>query len=428
MKQIFFAILAAFCYFWYIGEYSFIFAPIGFFVFTLNALHYAKVWQFSLLTFPLLTIAGFLAGRNMILGPTMWIVAGAASFGFTAIFILHKLFFFKANFWLSAILFGILVTSLEYLFGLINPFGAWTSSGYALFPILKYLNWLPIFGGFGVYFYSFLYAIISYFIFQLVINFDQIKERVFYSKCLVGIILIGLIFPSFIPSNLTTKSKNVKVGLVNSQTSASDNMYNKLDRISKIALNSDIVLTGEAFFRFNNYAQQTEAFDKLASISKTTNSYIFVGLISVGENLKFDRSNKLVGWNPKGEIVMNYTKANLLPIEVYIYNKGKSEIPFVDTEFGRIGGVICFDSDHPEYISQSRLLGLDYLLVPVNEWSGIAHRHTQQIAFRAKENNFTVINSAVNGSNRITNSKGEEIFSSVSEIDGKSDIVVEVRK
>ncbi len=442
MKQIIFvvlfALLASFSYFWYIGEYAFILAPVEFFIFSLTTLHYSKVWQFVILSLPILTVAGFLAGRNMIVGSGIILVAGASALGFTSVFTVYKLLFSKVfakvspkvNLIVSGIVFGLLVVSLEYLFGIINPFGAWTSSGYVLFPILEYLNWLPVFGSFGVYFYSFLYAIFSYFVFMLIANFDNKDKRALLAKFLVGIILIGFIIPAFLifSDDNKNKNKNLRVGLVNSQTSAGDNMYNKLDRIQVIADNSDIVLTGEAFFRFNDPEQQLEAFGRLSRTAIETNSYIFVGLISIGENLQYDRSNKLVGWSPKGEIIMNYTKAKLLPDEVNIYNQGESQIPFVDTEFGRIGGVICFDSDHPEYIAQSKSLSLDYLLVPVKEWSGIARRHTQQIAFRAKENKITVINSAVNGTNRITDYDGKEIFSSRAKVDGESDIVVEIKK
>jgi apolipoprotein N-acyltransferase len=371
-------------------------------------------------------LAGTVTSRNMVSGVIPLVFSSVLALGFILIFFILNKLESKLNLFVRIIIFGLLVVLLEFGFGYLNSFGPWTSSGYSLFPILKYLNLLPFFGSFGVYFYSFIYSVSAFLTFELIIRFKEVPARNLIARTLFAVLLFSLILPTFATFLYKPKNKSLRVGLVNSDTSSNDNLEIKLRRITKIAQDSDLVLTGEAFFRFVSVAQQIQTFDSLSLIAKQSGSYIFVGLISIGEDSKLDQSNKLFGWNPKGDIVMNYTKANLLPNEKPSFNKGKLEIPFVDTEFGRIGGVICFDSDHPDYIVQSKSKKLDILLAPVKEWSGIEARHTQQIAFRAKENGVVVINSAVNGQNRITNPNGEEIFSSFSQPNGKSDKVVMV--
>jgi apolipoprotein N-acyltransferase len=362
----------------------------------------------------------------MVSGAIPWIFSSVLALGFILIFVIQNKLESKVNLFVRTIIFGLLVVLLEFSFGYLNSFGPWTSSGYSLFPIIKYLNLLPFFGSLGVYFYSFIYSVTAFLIFELIIRFKEVPTRNLVARTLSAVLLFSLILLAFATFLYKPKNKSLRVGLVNSDTSSNDNLEIKLRRITKIAQDSDLVLTGEAFFRFVSVAQQSKAFDSLSQIAKQSGAYIFAGLISVGENSKFDQSNKLVGWNPNGDIVMNYTKANLLPNEKPAFNQGKLEIPFIDTEFGRVGGVICFDSDHPDYIAQSKSKKLDILLVPVKEWSGIESRHTQQIAFRAKENGVLVINSAVDGQNRITNPNGEELFSSFSQPNGESDRIIMV--
>jgi apolipoprotein N-acyltransferase len=58
-------------------------------------------------------------------------------------------------------------------------------------------------------------------------------------------------------------------------------------------------------------------------------------------------------------------------------------IPFIDSEYGRIGNVILADLDLPRYMSQIRTKRIELLLVPAYDWEEITPYHSNMAAFAA---------------------------------------------
>ena len=89
---------------------------------------------------------------------------------------------------------------------------------------------------------------------------------------------------------------------------------------------------------------------------------------------------------------MKYQKYNLVygVSEPYM-NRGDGKIHYVDTPYGRIANVICFDSDFPTYVSQVGKEKVDLLLVPSVDWKEIISYHTPATTFRAIENGCSFI-------------------------------------
>ncbi len=61
-----------------------------------------------------------------------------------------------------------------------------------------------------------------------------------------------------------------------------------------------------------------------------------------------------------------YRKAHLWDDEPRWFSAGCAEPPVVDTEFGRIGMMICYDLEFPEWVRVAALSGADLIAVPVN--------------------------------------------------------------
>ena len=76
---------------------------------------------------------------------------------------------------------------------------------------------------------------------------------------------------------------------------------------------------------------------------------------------------------------------------------GDGKVPTVQTPYGRLSTVICFDADFPGTIRQAGQAGADMLLVPGNDWRAIDPYHTQMATFRAIENGFSLVRQASNG-------------------------------
>ena len=64
-----------------------------------------------------------------------------------------------------------------------------------------------------------------------------------------------------------------------------------------------------------------------------------------------------------------YRKAHLWDKEKLVFTPGDSALPVVDTEFGRVAVMVCYDLEFPEWVRLAALDGADLIAAPVN-WPG----------------------------------------------------------
>ncbi len=102
--------------------------------------------------------------------------------------------------------------------------------------------------------------------------------------------------------------------------------------------------------------------------------------------------------DPAGKVVWTYEKTHLVPFqETGLIVPGDGKLPWVDTPVGRLSNGICFDLDFPSLARQAGKAGVALMLVPSNDWREIDPLHTQNAAFRAIENGFTLVRQTSNG-------------------------------
>jgi apolipoprotein N-acyltransferase len=108
--------------------------------------------------------------------------------------------------------------------------------------------------------------------------------------------------------------------------------------------------------------------------------------------------NQVVLVQPDGAIGFTYLKAFPVPgSEAQASVRGPDVMPTLDTPFGRIAAVICFDMDHHRYIRQAAAQGVDLLFAPANTWPAIAQIHAQMASYRAVENGVALVRPTSNG-------------------------------
>jgi predicted amidohydrolase len=61
-----------------------------------------------------------------------------------------------------------------------------------------------------------------------------------------------------------------------------------------------------------------------------------------------------------------YRKAHLWDAEPDVFTPGDGDPPVVDTAYGRIGLMVCYDAEFPEWVRKPALAGADLLAVPTN--------------------------------------------------------------
>ncbi len=101
--------------------------------------------------------------------------------------------------------------------------------------------------------------------------------------------------------------------------------------------------------------------------------------------------------DPTGHVVWTYEIAHLVPGGQGLYVQGDGKVPLVESPYGRLAGVICYDLDYPGTMRQAGQAGADLLLGPSDDWQGFDPSHAQKATFRAIENGFSLVRETSQG-------------------------------
>jgi apolipoprotein N-acyltransferase len=116
--------------------------------------------------------------------------------------------------------------------------------------------------------------------------------------------------------------------------------------------------------------------------------------------------------DPAGHVVWTYEKTHPAPGEQGLFVPSNGKIPTIESPYGRLANVICFDADFPGTVRQAGQAGVDLLLVPSDDWQAIDPYHTQVSTFRAIENGFSEVRQASKGLSMEVDYEGHVLSSS----------------
>ena len=77
--------------------------------------------------------------------------------------------------------------------------------------------------------------------------------------------------------------------------------------------------------------------------------------------------------------------------------RGDGKLRVLNTPYGRLTSIICFDGDFPQLLAQAGALGADVVLDPSNDWRAIDPWHTQMVSFRAIEQGVNLVRQTSQG-------------------------------
>lgn len=137
------------------------------------------------------------------------------------------------------------------------------------------------------------------------------------------------------------------------------------------------------------YEDTFEDFMTAAKAFAIKNKVYFAPSILILRYGKFKNDNKVVMINPQGEVEYIYEKT-------YSWYPTDSDgiIHTVETPYGTIASVICFDLDFPAFIRQAYQKNVDILLVPGYDTERTSPYHTQEGIFRGIEYGMNIVRHA----------------------------------
>lgn len=134
------------------------------------------------------------------------------------------------------------------------------------------------------------------------------------------------------------------------------------------------------------YPEDEAAFIERARTFAQQRSVYFVPAYVAFRYDEATADNKLLMITPTGELAYEYTKT-----KSWYPTDSDGIIHAIDTEFGTLSAVICFDMDFPAFMRQAARQNVDIMLVPSFDWEPIKPYHTQVGLLRGIENGFSVV-------------------------------------
>ncbi|NJD58598.1 MAG: hypothetical protein C3F13_11090 [Anaerolineales bacterium] len=324
----------------------------------------------------------------------------------------------------TTLVFPLLMTGYEFL--LLNkfPFGSSGSAAYSQSGNIILMQMISMTGLWGLTFLTTWFASTVNWAWERKFDWPVIRNgTIIYTAFLLVILLFGTIRTRFFEPQVGT----VRIHALSAGAETAENALETLPELYKsdlatfrkrttdsyapnlTAINHEaqagaqiVVLPETAFVGIKEDLDPLIA--QIKQIARTESIYIAFGKILMDT----DRAGiYMIIVGPSGEIVLDHYK--------YAYNLGvdlsQVELQAVDTPYGRLSGVLCGDLDNPGIIKQAGRKGVDIMLVPAADGPENSFWHFRLAAFRAVENGFSLVRSAMEGVSLATDPYGRTLAS-----------------
>ncbi len=152
-----------------------------------------------------------------------------------------------------------------------------------------------------------------------------------------------------------------------------------------------------------------------SNLARQEQVYIVLPTFAIDPTSQMQPENSVHIIDPNGAVVLTHTKFGGTQFEGSL--TGSGVLQTVDTPFGRLSAVICWDADFPDVMRQAGEQGVDLMFVPANDWYELRDIHAGMATFRAVENGMAIFRQTGAGVSLVTDAYGRII----SRVDGFAD-------
>jgi apolipoprotein N-acyltransferase len=310
----------------------------------------------------------------------------------------------------------------EYLISY-GPFASWGSAAYSQYGDLPLLQMLSVTGLWGVTFLMGWFAAVCNWLWEEGLDSKRARRGAWLCVGTIGLVMLmgGARMALFPPSSETVRVASVSRRAVEPELSeaVSDRMWDGkatsedmvLIRHWASARDEDLLARAEremlagaklVFWGEGNAIllkeDEAEFVARGRELAAKNHVYLGMGLGVLNMGKPRPVENKVVLIEPNGEVAWEYHKAHPVPgPDAARQVRGDGKLRALDTPYGRLSSIICFDADSPQLLSQAGSLRADVMLDPSNDWRAIDPWHTQMASFRAVEQGFNLIRQTSTG-------------------------------
>ncbi len=380
------------------------------------------LWLGLALTVAASSIASFIMFRGVIpIGDEEYAIASLVTGLIGALpFLAHRLAAPRLGAVLGSLVFPSVGVALSYVLAQGSPFGTWGNDAYVQLPFAPLAQFASVAGIWGIAFAVYWFASVAQ---ALVTERSSGANIAAASFVIVFIPLIG-----FGVSRLqgpTETSNTVRAAALSNPQALPDRFFEgcaqrtdyscrsakaRARQDALFALSEQAVRQGAKLIVWYEAAAQFDAPDEAEFIARAGafarqhGIYLIAGAARIPLAPDQLIANTAMGFTPGGERAFEYLKTVPVPGEPII--RGDGVIPTLDTPFGRIGVMICFDADFPALSRQAAARGVDILAIPANDWRAITPLHAEMTRMHAIESGFSIVRATSNGVSLIANQRG----------------------
>ena len=329
-------------------------------------------------------------------------------------FIIDNIFYGKVDKWKSIFIYPLSVAFIEFIFCLF-PYANNNLFCYALRDCIQFIQ---IISWFGCYFLSFIIALFSTILdysIYLYRNENKISKFLFsYVVIILVIYFFGLI-RLLIPIEGETINVAASIGVSQPLYEMGDEgireQYVYLEYINETMKRASdsgaqiMTYAEEAFFVTKDVKKQI-----ISNVTKLAKIYsIYVLLTFDTYYNETYSSNEAVLISDEEKILYDYQKQHLVPLSERGYYENMEKTEVVDTKFGKVTVVICYDIDFPYYLDSLSRKHFDLLLVPSWDWDSVAEWHSNDAKYRAIEGGFNMVKNTAHGYTISSDTRGRTL-------------------
>jgi apolipoprotein N-acyltransferase len=324
----------------------------------------------------------------------------------------------------ATLVFPLATTALDFLGMSANPMGSFGAQAYTQYGSLTFMQLLSVTGMAGMTFVVTWFATVVNYAWERSFSWPQIRRGLaIFAAVMLVIMAYGEIRLAFFqPETGTVRVAAFTVVDFREKQSelfqARGTDWQAFLRLAAerydpyFEATSREAQAGAKIILWPEMALQVAAEDEPAliargqEVSREEGIYLAMSWLKVYEE---DRPSqvKLVITDPAGDLVLEHVKYGGAMIEGF--EPGDGVLRTVETPYGTLSGLICWDTDFPATVSQAGRNGTDILLSPSLEFRAADPMHAQMATFRAVENGVSVVREADNGLSVATDPYGRTL-------------------
>jgi apolipoprotein N-acyltransferase len=311
----------------------------------------------------------------------------------------------------STFVYPLAATTLEFLNIHTNPLGTWGAAGFTQYGNLPLMQIASVTGMIGITFLMGWFASVANWAWE---NRSR-GGAILRGLIAFGTVLAAVFIFGFLRLNLAPATETVRVAGITPQ-SGFPLLVKTWEVSDRAALRLEVQSHWDVYFDATvreaqagakvivwpegagtvPFSDEAAFIAQAQEVARENGIYLAIGLYATDLDKKQRPENKFLLIDPTGAITIKHFKYGGYIMDPYRV-QGDGKLQTVDTPFGVLSGVVCWDLDYPAIIQQAGRNGTGLLLVPSRDWPAIDPVHSHMAVFPAIENGMTIVRQTDDG-------------------------------